>query len=83
MDGKIDGAQATGEELRGNGVQAAAFETGVMPTLTLPHNTNRLSKANGKKIASVILGYFEKKPNGIEGLKECLDAQRGILMQAA
>lgn len=45
--------------------------------------TERLSKANGEKAPNVILGLFEKKPNDIEGLKECLNTQRGILLRAA
>lgn len=45
--------------------------------------TNRLSKANGQKTSSVILGLFEKKPNDIGGLRECLNTQRGILLRAA
>lgn len=45
--------------------------------------TDRLSKANGEKTPNVILGLFEKKPNDIEGLKECLNTQRGILLRAA
>lgn len=45
--------------------------------------TERLSKANGEKAPNVILGLFEKKPNDIEGLKKCLNTQRGILLRAA
>lgn len=45
--------------------------------------TERLSKANGEKTPNVILGLFEKKPNDIEGLRECLSTQRGILLRAA
>lgn len=45
--------------------------------------TERLSKANGEKAPNVIVGLFEKKPNDIEGLKECLNTQRGILLRAA
>lgn len=45
--------------------------------------TNRLSKANGQKTSSVILGLFEKKPNDVEGLRECLSTQREILLRAA
>lgn len=45
--------------------------------------TERLSKANGEKAPNVILGLFEKKPNDIEVLKECLNTQRGILLRAA
>lgn len=45
--------------------------------------TERLSKANGEKAPNVILGLFEKKPNDIEGLKGCLNTQRGILLRAA
>ena len=45
--------------------------------------TERLSKANGEKVSNVILKLFERKPNDIEGLKECLNTQRGILLRAA
>lgn len=45
--------------------------------------TERLSKANGEKAPNVIVGLFEKKPNDIESLKECLNTQRGILLRAA
>lgn len=45
--------------------------------------TERLSRANGEKAPNVILGLFEKKPNDIEGLRECLSTQRGILLRAA
>ena len=45
--------------------------------------TDRLSKANGEKTSNAILKLFEKKPNDIEGLRECLNTQRGILLRAA
>lgn len=45
--------------------------------------TDRLSKANGEKTSNAVLKLFEKKPNDIEGLKECLNTQRGILLRAA
>lgn len=45
--------------------------------------TERLSKANGEKAPNVILGLFEKKPNDVEGLRECLNTQREILVRAA
>lgn len=45
--------------------------------------TDRLSKANGEKTSNVILKLFEKKPNDIGGLRECLNIQRGILLRAA
>lgn len=45
--------------------------------------TERLSKANGEKTSNAVLKLFEKKPNDIEGLKECLNTQRGILLRAA
>lgn len=45
--------------------------------------TERLSKANGEKALNVILGLFEKKPNDVEGLRECLNTQREILVRAA
>ena len=45
--------------------------------------TERLSKANGAKGTNVIHKLFEKKPNDISGLKECLAKQREILAQAA
>ena len=45
--------------------------------------TERLSKANSAKSSNVVLKLFEKKPNDISGLKECLATQREILTQAA
>lgn len=45
--------------------------------------TERLSKANSAKSSNVIFKLFEKKPNDISGLKECLATQREILTQAA
>ena len=45
--------------------------------------TERLSKANDAKSSNVVFKLFEKKPNDISGLKECLATQREILTQAA
>lgn len=45
--------------------------------------TERLSKANSAKSSNVAFKLFEKKPNDISGLKECLATQREILTQAA
>ncbi len=45
--------------------------------------TERLSKANSVKSSNVVFKLFEKKPNDISGLKECLATQREILTQAA
>ena len=45
--------------------------------------TERLSKANSAKNSNVVFKLFEKKPNDISGLKECLATQREILAQAA
>lgn len=45
--------------------------------------TERLSKANGDKGRSAILKLFEKKPDDVSGLRECLATQRKILSQAA
>lgn len=45
--------------------------------------TERLSKANSAKSANVVFKLFEKKPNDISGLKECLATQREILTQVA
>lgn len=45
--------------------------------------TDRLSKANGEKTSNAVLKMFEKKSNDIEGLKECLNTQRGILLRVA
>lgn len=45
--------------------------------------TERLSKANSAKSSNVAFKLFEKKPNDISGLKECLSTQREILTQAA
>lgn len=38
--------------------------------------TDRLSKANGGKTSNAVLKLFEKKPNDVEGLRECLNTQR-------
>lgn len=45
--------------------------------------TERLSKANSAKSSNVVFKLFEKKPNDISGLKECLATQREIFTQAA
>lgn len=45
--------------------------------------TERLSKANSAKNSNVVFKLFEKKPNDISGLKECLATQREIFTQAA
>lgn len=45
--------------------------------------TDRLSKANGEKASNAVLKLFEKKPNDVEGLRECLNTQREILLRAA
>ncbi len=45
--------------------------------------TERLSKANNAKSSNVVFKLFEKKPNDISGLKECLATQREILTQVA
>lgn len=45
--------------------------------------TERLSKANSAKSSNIVFKLFEKKPNDISGLKECLATQREILTQAA
>lgn len=45
--------------------------------------TERLSKANSVKSSNVVFKLFEKKPNDISGLKECLATQRETLTQAA
>ena len=45
--------------------------------------TDRLTKANGGKGRSPVLKLFEKKPNDVSSLKECLATQREILSQAA
>ena len=45
--------------------------------------TDRLSKANGEKTPNVILKLFERKPNDVEGLRECLNTQREILLRVA
>lgn len=45
--------------------------------------TEHLSKANSAKSSNVVFKLFEKKPNDISGLKECLATQREILTQAA
>lgn len=45
--------------------------------------TERLSKANSAKSSNVVFKLFEKKPNDLSGLKECLATQREILTQAA
>lgn len=45
--------------------------------------TERLSKVSSAKNSNVVFKLFEKKPNDISGLKECLATQREILTQAA
>lgn len=45
--------------------------------------TERLSKANSAKSSNDVFKLFEKKPNDISGLKECLATQREILTQVA
>lgn len=45
--------------------------------------TERLPKANSAKSSNDVFKLFEKKPNDISGLKECLATQREILTQAA
>ena len=45
--------------------------------------TERLSKTNSAKSSNVVFKLFEKKPNDISGLKECLATQREMLTQAA
>lgn len=45
--------------------------------------TERLSQANGEKVPNAILKLFERKPNDVEGLRECLNTQREILLRAA
>ena len=45
--------------------------------------TERLSKANSAKSSNVVFKLFEKKPNDISGLKECLATQREIFTQVA
>ena len=45
--------------------------------------TERLSKANSAKSSNVVFKLFEKKPNDLSGLRECLATQREILTQAA
>ncbi len=45
--------------------------------------TDRLSMANGEKASNAVLKLFEKKPNDVEGLRECLNTQREILLRAA
>lgn len=44
--------------------------------------TDRLSRANGVKGTGAILRLFEKKPDDMAGLRECLAAQREILQAA-
>lgn len=45
--------------------------------------TSRLAKANGMKTANPIFQLFEKKPQDLNALRECLAAQREILELAA
>lgn len=45
--------------------------------------TERLSRANGGKGPNPILKLFEQKPSDLDGLRDCLATQRGILSQAA
>lgn len=45
--------------------------------------TTRLAKANGMKATNPILQLFEKKPQDLNALRECLATQREILELAA
>lgn len=45
--------------------------------------TSRLAKANGMKTANPIFQLFEKKPQDLNALRECLATQREILELAA
>lgn len=45
--------------------------------------TSRLAKANGMKTANPIFQLFEKKPQDLSALRECLATQREILELAA
>ena len=45
--------------------------------------TDRFAKANGMKSEAPILKIFDKRPNDLSGLRDCLATQREILSQAA
>lgn len=45
--------------------------------------TDRFAKANGMKSETPILKIFDKRPNDLSGLRDCLATQREILSQAA
>lgn len=45
--------------------------------------TDRFAKANGMKSEAPILKIFDKRPNNLSGLRDCLATQREILSQAA
>ena len=45
--------------------------------------TDRFAKANGMKSEAPILKIFDKRPNDLSGLRDCLATQREILFQAA
>lgn len=45
--------------------------------------TERLSKANSAKSSNVVFKLFEKKPNDISGLKECLVPPRNLIIRLA
>lgn len=45
--------------------------------------TDRFAKANGMKPEAPVLKIFDKRPNDLGGLRDCLATQREILSQAA
>lgn len=45
--------------------------------------TDRFAKANGMKSEVPVLKIFDKRPNDLGGLRDCLATQREILSQAA
>lgn len=45
--------------------------------------TDRFAKANGMKPEAPVLKIFDKRPNDLGGLRDCLATQREILPQAA
>lgn len=45
--------------------------------------TDRFAKANGMKSEVPVLKIFDKRPNDLNGLRDCLATQREILSQAA
>ena len=74
MDG-LSGEKGFTVEIEGDQFMLDAKAAGVY--------TDRFAKANGMKSEAPILKIFDKRPNDLSGLRDCLATQREILSQAA